>query len=250
MLELIIAQSDIHSILTEMRYNLPSNKYDVGQKVISELCSKLVEKITANHFTSKLNIPVIPGNHDVDPDCLFKFPTGDIPLEVKVAMGGKGCRWRGGGLSNRSSDYLLFARNRESTEFFVYPWLNGDPNVGNFNSILANRIDNMLTQNGLTLNDCVQNSVETQWYVDLRIGGELLIKEPFYIGYGYTDVPTLQMWRIALFDNLSLLYDYGFTYEIDGNILKIESLPCTERNIDELLTLNVGIQININCNSN
>jgi hypothetical protein len=138
----------------------------------------------------------------------------------------------------------------ESTEFFVYPWLNGDPNVGNFNSILANRIDNMLSQNGLTLNDCVQNSVETQWYVDLRIGGELLIKEPFYVGYGYTDVPTLQMWRIALFDNLSLLYDYGFTYEIDGNILKIESLTCTERNIDELLTLNVGIQININCNTN
>jgi hypothetical protein len=138
----------------------------------------------------------------------------------------------------------------ESTEFFVYPWLNGDPNVGNFNSILANRIDNMLSQNGLTLNDCVQNSVETQWYVDLRIGGELLIKEPFYVGYGYTDVPTLQMWRIALFDNLSLLYDYGFTYEIDGNILKIQSLTCTERNIDELLTLNVGIQININCNTN
>jgi hypothetical protein len=119
MLEQVIDQSDIHSILTEMRYNLPSNKYDVGQKVISELCSKLVEKITANHFTTKLAIPVIPGNHDVDPDCLFKFTTGDIPLEVKVAMGGKGCRWRGGGLSNRSSDYLLFTRNRESTEFFV-----------------------------------------------------------------------------------------------------------------------------------
>jgi len=58
------------------------------------------------------------------------------------------------------------------------------------------------------------------------------------------------MWRIALFDNLSLLYDYGFTYEIDGNILKIRSLTCTERNVNELLTLNVGIQININCNSN
>ena len=119
MLEQVIKQTDIHSILTEMRDNLPSNKYDVGQKVISELCSKLVEKITANHFTTKLAIPVIPGNHDVDPDCLFKFTTGDVPLEVKVALGDKGCRWRGGGLSDRTSDYLLVARNRDSTEFFA-----------------------------------------------------------------------------------------------------------------------------------
>ena len=138
----------------------------------------------------------------------------------------------------------------ETTVFNVFPWLNGDPNVGNFNSILANRIDNMLSQNNLTLNDCEQTSVQTEWYVDLRIGGELLIKEPFYVGYGYTDVPTLQMWRIALFDNLLLLYDYGFTYDIEGNTLTIQSLTCTERNIDELLTLNVGIQININCNTN
>lgn len=119
MLEQFIDEDDVNTILTEMCDNLPSNKYDVGQKVISELCSKLVEKITANHFTASLGIPVIAANHDVDPDCLFKFTTGDIPLEVKVAMGGKGCRWRGGGLSNRSSDYLLVARNRETTEFFV-----------------------------------------------------------------------------------------------------------------------------------
>jgi hypothetical protein len=128
--------------------------------------------------------------------------------------------------------------------------LNGDPDVGNFNSILANRVSNMLSQNGLTLNDCVQNSVETQWYVDLRVGNELLIKEPFYTGYGYTDVPTNTMWRNALIQNLSLLYDYGFTYFINGNILTVTSLTCTERNDDESVTLNVGIQININCNSN
>jgi hypothetical protein len=108
----------------------------------------------------------------------------------------------------------------------------------------------MLAQNGLTLNDCVQNSVETEWYVDLRIGGELLIKEPFYVGYGYTDVPTNTMWRNALIQNLSLLYDYGFTYFINGNILTISSLTCSQTNIDESVTLNVGIQININCNSN
>jgi hypothetical protein len=92
--------------------------------------------------------------------------------------------------------------------------------------------------------------VQTEWYVDLRIEDELLIKEPFYVGYGYTDVPTNSMWRNALIDSLPLLYDYGFKFFLDGRELTITNLTCTERNINEILTLNVGIQININCNSN
>lgn len=119
MLNQYIKNNDAVVILKEMKNNIPSNKYNVGQKVISELCSKLVEQISAEHFSKKLSIPVIAGNHDVDPDNLFKFPSGDVPLEVKVALGGKGCKWRGGGLSDRNSEYLVIARNRECTEFFV-----------------------------------------------------------------------------------------------------------------------------------
>jgi hypothetical protein len=107
----------------------------------------------------------------------------------------------------------------------------------------------MIGASGYTLNDCIQNSVQTEWYVDLRIDNTILIKEPFYIGYGYTDVPTNAMWRNALIGYLPLLYDYGFTYFLNGNILTVTNLTCTQRNINEILTLNVGIQININCNS-
>jgi hypothetical protein len=107
----------------------------------------------------------------------------------------------------------------------------------------------MIDESGYTLNDCIQNSVQTEWYVDLRINDDLLIKEPFYVGYGYTDAPTNIMWRNALIEYLPLLYDYGFTYFLNGNILTVTSLTCTQRNINEILTLNVGIQININCDS-
>jgi hypothetical protein len=138
----------------------------------------------------------------------------------------------------------------EYVDFNIYPWLNGDTNVGNFNSILANRVNNMIEASGYTLNDCIQDSVQTEWYVDLTISNELLIKEPFYVGYGYTDVPTNAMWRNTLIENLPLLYDYGFTFFLNGNNLTITNLTCSERNINEILTLNVGIQININCNSN
>lgn len=138
----------------------------------------------------------------------------------------------------------------EYTDFNIYPWLNGDVDVSNFNSILSNRVDNMLAQSGLTLNDCIQNSIETNWYVDLRIGGDIIIQELFYTGYGLSDVPSNRAWRNALIQYLPQLYDFGFTFFLNGNVLTITSLTCTERNIDELLSLNSGINISINCPTN
>jgi hypothetical protein len=136
----------------------------------------------------------------------------------------------------------------EYVEFSIYPWLNGDINVSNFSSILVNRVNNMLNSSGLTLNQCIQNSVQSNWYVDLRIGNEILIDETFYTGYGLTDVPSNTQWRNALINNLDKLYDYGFTYFLNGNMLTITSLTCQPRNLSETLYLNVGINIDINCN--
>jgi hypothetical protein len=84
----------------------------------------------------------------------------------------------------------------------------------------------------------------------LRIGGDIIIQELFYVGYGLTDVPTNTMWRNALIQYLPQLYDYGFTFFLNGNVLTITSLTCTERNFNEVLSLNSGINISINCLNN
>ena len=147
------------------------------------------------------------------------------------------------------SNIFDYTCSTEYVDFNIYPWLNGDISVGNFNGILANRVNNMLELSGLTLNDCIQNSVQTSWFVDLRINGETIIEEPFYVGYGYTDVPTNRDWRNALIQYLPALYDYGYTFYLNGNILTITSLTCTEKNIKEILSLNSGINISINCNT-
>ncbi len=73
----------------------------------------------------------------------------------------------------------------EYVDFNIYAWLNGDTSVSNFQSVLANRLNIMLAQQGLTLNDCIQSSVQTTWYVDLVIGGTQVIKKPFYTKSGY-----------------------------------------------------------------
>ncbi len=123
MIEQYIDRKDIEYILREMVENLPSHKYDVGQKVRSELCSKLIEQINADYSSKKLGIKITPGKADVDPDNLYHFANGDVPLEIKVAQTNgahdKRVRFRGGKLSNRSSDYLFVARNADCTKFFV-----------------------------------------------------------------------------------------------------------------------------------
>jgi hypothetical protein len=145
------------------------------------------------------------------------------------------------------SNIFDYTCNSEYVEFYIYPWLNGDINVSDFNSILANRINNMLSSSGLTLNECYQNSVQTEWYVDLRINNQIIIQDSFYNGYGYNDVPTDSQWRNALIDYLPTLYGYGYTYFLNGNTLTITNLGCVSQNLQETVVLNVGINININC---
>ena len=147
------------------------------------------------------------------------------------------------------SDIFNYTCNSEYVDFNIYPWFNGDINATNFNSILSNRINNMLSESGLTLNQCYQNSVQTEWYIDLRINNQILIQNTFYSGYGYNDVPTELQCRNSLIYYLPTLYDYGYTYYLNGNNLTITNLGCNSENLQDTVFLNVGININIKCSS-
>jgi hypothetical protein len=145
------------------------------------------------------------------------------------------------------SNIFDYTCNTEYADFNIYPWFNGDVTVSNFSSILVNRVNNMLAQSGLTINECYENSILSDWYVDLTISGEQIIKESFYTGYGMSDVPTNSQWRNALINYLPQLYNYGYTYYLNGNTLTITNLTCLTQNIIDTVSLNVGINININC---
>jgi len=135
----------------------------------------------------------------------------------------------------------------EYVDFFIYPWLNGDINVSNFNSILYNRLNAFLVSSNLTLNDCVTSTLKSTWFVDLRLGSEVLIQGQFYVGYGPNDVPTNTDWKNALNLYLPQLINYGLGYYINGNVLTVTNLTLTPKNLGTLLSLNVGINLEINC---
>ena len=135
----------------------------------------------------------------------------------------------------------------EFVDFSIYPWLNGDVQVSSFEAILNNVLSNYFTSQGLLQTQCDLNSVVSTWYVDLKIGNNTIIQEPFFTGYGNTDVPTTTEWRNALLQYLPNLYNYGYTFFIQGNIIKIMSMTATPIYIDEVISLNAGISFTINC---
>jgi hypothetical protein len=135
----------------------------------------------------------------------------------------------------------------EFVDFSIYPWLNGDVQVSSFEAILNNVLSNYFTSQGLLQTQCNLNSVVSTWYVDLKIGNNTIIQEPFFTGYGNTDVPTTTEWRNALLQYLPNLYNYGYTFFIQGNIIKIMSMTATPIYIDEVISLNAGISFTINC---
>jgi hypothetical protein len=87
----------------------------------------------------------------------------------------------------------------------------------------------------------------TDWYVDLKINGQQIIKELFYVGYGYTDVPIPLQWRLSLVEYLPQLINYGYSYILEGNTLTINGLSCLDAITTNSISLDVGINININC---
>jgi len=81
----------------------------------------------------------------------------------------------------------------------------------------------------------------------MRIGDEVLIFAPFYEGFGLNDVPSRSLWKNTLSANLDNLYNYGLNYFINGNILNVTNMDCVPKNLDQTLSLNVGINLSISC---
>jgi hypothetical protein len=147
-----------------------------------------------------------------------------------------------------SSGIFNYTSNCVNPSFSIYPWLNGDVQVSNFSSILYFSVNSMLSSSGVSLTQCILDSVTTTWYIDLRIGNNILIQQPFFYGVGSNDIPTATDWRNALIQYLPQLYNYGYTFYINGNNISFVNLTSSPYYVNEELVLNTGINININCN--
>lgn len=115
-------------------------------------------------------------------------------------------------------------------------------------TILTNSINNCVRKSGYTTTQCVLSTLVSEWYVDVRLDSTILIQEKFYTGYGNQDYPSNSQWIFALNTYLEYLYQEGLNYFIDeNNILTVSNTTCYDEFTDKTLTVNVGVNIQINC---
>jgi len=134
----------------------------------------------------------------------------------------------------------------------LYPWNPNSSQTQSFAAILGNVVNKYLTNNGLSLNQCVSDSINSTWYVDIRLQGSELIKYPFYNGLGYNldgiSYPSNSDWYNGINEALMSLSNYGYSYYLteDNNVVVINNI-CSLNSSGDLFEINVGIDFTISC---
>lgn len=120
--------------------------------------------------------------------------------------------------------------------------------VDSLPTILTNSINSCVSKSGYTTTQCVLSTLVSEWYVDVRLDSNVLVQEKFYTGYGNNDYPSNPQWISALNQKLEYLYQEGLNYYIDeNNVLTVSNTTCYDEFTDKTLTVNVGVNIEINC---
>lgn len=139
-----------------------------------------------------------------------------------------------------------------SVKCSLYPW-QVDPTLNSFSAVLGNLLTNYLTSIGYTVGQCDLNTLQTEWFVDIRINGNVYVLNSFYNGYGLNfaglSYPTASEWLTALETGLDeMLGEYALDYYItsDDNVV-IFTEDCSINKAGNEIQINVGINFNLYC---
>ena len=137
-----------------------------------------------------------------------------------------------------------------------YPW---DGKIQTFDALLGRVLTNYLSDNGYQLNDCVLNTLTTNWFVELYIDDVLVVDTPFFDGIGYLtpslSSPSTGDWDTALTQSLNDLKTFGYDYyyfeeptDLVTSKVAVYNPICSISEEGVNFKINVGININILCN--
>lgn len=136
----------------------------------------------------------------------------------------------------------------ETVSGSTFPWSGTSSTIESFSDALYKSVNSLVISSGYTISDCVLNSITSTWYTDVRLDNVILVQLPFYTGYGIYDIPTNDDWLNALENNLETIYQYGMNYNVNSNRIIISNSGCEELFTNKTLSVNVGINVSINCN--
>jgi hypothetical protein len=143
----------------------------------------------------------------------------------------------------------------QAVECPLYPW-GSDPTVNSFGVVLSSVVNDYLLNNGYDpTNDCVLNSIESTWYVDITVNGDTLISQEFFTGFGYTlsgtSYPTNTEWFNAVNNINSELQIFGLSVIINdvNETIVVYNNNCIPLSTQNQFEFNVGINFDITCNN-
>jgi hypothetical protein len=139
----------------------------------------------------------------------------------------------------------------ESTIVPKYPWQN-NTSIFDFHGVLGDTLNQYLSSNNLTLVSCDLNTLQTEWYVDLKLNSNTIVQYPFFIGTGYYNpyiaAPSTSDWDLALDYALPFIRSLGYDFYYNSNLqIVIFNEICVNQNTNTNFELNVGINFNLIC---
>jgi hypothetical protein len=138
----------------------------------------------------------------------------------------------------------------QSVECFKYPW-ETNSSTQSFNGVLGTVLTNYLTSQDYTLDNCIIDSINSDWYVDLRLDDTIVVKQYFFSGQGGPNggnsSPSKTQWDVALSTALTSLLTYGYEYTLTSNTVTVYNKICSKNTSGINFKLNVGVDFTINC---
>ena len=144
----------------------------------------------------------------------------------------------------------------ESVECDLYPSVDTSTfrsfYAQNFGVVLGTLLNTYLSDNSIDINNCVLDSVVSNWFVDIRIDNVVVYQQSFFTGYGYTDpnlsVPTDETWLNAVVTGLDTLINFGYDYYLtDDDKVVVFNQICSVSEVGVNFKLNMGINFQIYC---
>ena len=144
----------------------------------------------------------------------------------------------------------------ETLECGLYPWVDTSTFRGtysqSFGVVLGILLNNYLDANSIDINNCILNSLQTEWFVDIRIDDVVVYSQSFFNGVGYTDptlsVPSDEDWSDGVVLGLESLINFGYSYYLtDNDTVVIYNQVCSVSEIGVNFKLNMGINFIISC---
>ena len=140
----------------------------------------------------------------------------------------------------------------ESIECPIYPW-ESDPQTLSLLGVLGNVLNNYLNTNGYELNDCLLNSLTSEWFIDLKVSGVSIVQYSFFNGSTYSIVPfnapTQTQYYNGLISALNSLKTLGYDYYLTNNdTVVVYNQNCSIDDGGLIFNIDIGINFQIYCN--